>query len=194
MDNKIFCLETEWEQSVFDMKYEPQAKPMLEFLNNSTSRIGFAFRQVATKSDFDYYISHLKRASYKDFTIVYLCFHGEKSRIVFADSGKYGGEDHYDLIEFAEANHNVFDGKIVHFGSCSTLKMNEQKIKEFKILTGASMVTGYEKPVEMTESFIFEAWLLNSFYKHPDFRAKRMMDLACNEMSYFVKRYKFVAY
>lgn len=78
MDNKIFCLETEWEQSVFDMKYEPQAKPMLEFLNNSTNQIGFAFRQVATKSDFDYYISHLKRASYKDFTIVYLCFHGEK--------------------------------------------------------------------------------------------------------------------
>ena len=72
--------------------------------------------------------------------------------------------------------------------------MNEQKIKEFKRLTGASMVTGYEKPVEMTESFIFEAWLLNTFYKHPDFRAKRMIDLARKEMPYFVERYKFVAY
>ena len=193
MDNKIFCLETEWEQSVSDMKFEPQAKPMLEFLNNSNG-IEFAFRQVAAKSEFAYYIRHLKRASYKDYTIVYLCFHGEKCRIVFADSGKYGGERHYDLIEFAEANNNVFDGKIVHFGSCSTLKMNEQKIKEFKILTGASMVTGYEKPVEMTESFIFEAWLLNTFYKHPDFRAKRMIDLARKEMPYFVERYIFVAY
>jgi len=193
MDNKIFCLETEWEQSVSDMKYESQAKPMLEFLNNSNG-IEFAFRQVATKSDFDYYISHLKRASYKEYTIVYLCFHGESCRIVFADSGKYGGERHYDIIKFAEANNNVFDGKIVHFGCCSTLKMNEQKIKEFKKLTGASMVTGYEKSVEMTESFIFEAWLLNTFYKHPDFRAKRMIDLARKEMPYFIERYKFVAY
>ncbi len=72
--------------------------------------------------------------------------------------------------------------------------MSEQKIREFKILTGASMVTGYEKTVEMTEIFIFEAWLLNTFYKHPDYRAKRMMDLACKEMSYFVERYRFAAY
>lgn len=193
MCNKIFCLETEWEYSVSDMKYESQAKPMLEFLYNS-NEIGYVFRQVATKSDFDYYINHLKRASYKDYSIVYLCFHGEKCRIVFADSGKYGGERHYDIVEFAELNNDVFAGKIVHFGSCSTLKANEQKIKEFKKMTGASMVTGYEKSVEMTESFIFEAWLLNTLHKHPEFRAKRIIDLAHKEMPFFVERYKFVAY
>ncbi len=37
MENKIFCLETEWEQSVYDLKYESQAKPMLEFLWERTS-------------------------------------------------------------------------------------------------------------------------------------------------------------
>ena len=69
MDNKIFCLETEWEQSIYDLKYDSQAQPILEFLYNSNG-LDFAFRQVATKSDFDYYISHLKRASYKNYTIV----------------------------------------------------------------------------------------------------------------------------
>ena len=46
MGNKIFCLETEWEQSVYDLKYESQAKPMLEFLKNS-SGLDYYFRQVA---------------------------------------------------------------------------------------------------------------------------------------------------
>lgn len=163
MGNKIFCLETEWEQSVYDLKYESQAKPMLEFLKNS-SGLDYSFRQVATKSDFDYYISHLKQASYKNFTIVYLCFHGLKGRIEFADSGKYGGKKHYDLLNLAQANQKIFEGKIVHFDSCSTLCMDDYKIEDFKKMTGALLVTGYKRSVGMTESFIFEAWLLNTLY------------------------------
>ena len=72
--------------------------------------------------------------------------------------------------------------------------MNEDKITEFKKLTGALMVTGYKSSVEMTGSFIFEAWLLNTLYKHPNFRAKRLLDLAHKEMPYFIDKYKFVAY
>jgi hypothetical protein len=193
MNNKIFCLETEWEQSVYDLKFESQAKPMLEFLKNSNG-IDYSFRQVASKSDFDYYISHLKQASYKNFTIVYLCFHGLKGKIEFADSGKYGGERHIDLMDFAKVNQNIFEGKIVHFDSCNTLNMDEKKIDEFKKMTGASLVTGYKKSVDMTESFIFEAWLLNTLYKHNDYRAKRLQDLARKEMSYYVEKFKFVAY
>ena len=200
MDNKIFCLETEWEQSVYDLKYDSQAKPLLEFLYNSsksqssTNKLDFAFRQVATKADFDYYISHLQQASYKSFTIVYLCFHGEKGKIVFADSGKFGGERHYDLLDFAESNQDAFVGKIVHFGSCSTLKMDENKIREFKRLTGALMVTGYERSVKMTESFIFEAWLLNTLYLNPKLRATSLMKRAQKEMPYFIDSFRFVVY
>ena len=32
MDNKIFCLETEWTQSAHDLKDESQVKPLLDFL------------------------------------------------------------------------------------------------------------------------------------------------------------------
>lgn len=193
MDNKIFCLETEWEQSVYDMKYDSQAKPLLEFLYNSNG-IDYTFRQVATKADFDYYISHLMRASYKDYNIVYLCFHGNKGKIAFADSGKYGDKDSIGLLEFAKDNEGIFEGKVVHYGSCSTFKAGEDEIMEFKRLTRAAMVTGYQKDVEMTGSFIFEAWLLNALYNHPQFRAKRLLDLAQKEMSYFVEKYKFIAY
>ena len=37
MDNKIFCLETEWEQSVYDLTHDTQAKPLLEFLKSSNN-------------------------------------------------------------------------------------------------------------------------------------------------------------
>lgn len=193
MDNKIFCLETEWTQSVHDMKYESQAKPLLEFLNNS-SGIGYTFRQIATKADFDYYINHLTRNSYKDYTIVYLCFHGNPGEIDFADQGNYGGEASIELLDFAQENRGIFEGKVVHLGSCSTFKTDEEQILKFKSLSKALMVTGYQKDVEMTESFIFEAWLLNSLYKHPDYRAKRLMDLANKEMKFFVDRYGFIAF
>ena len=193
MDNKIFCLETEWAQSVHDMKYESQAKPLLEFLNNS-SGIGYTFRQIATKADFDYYINHLTRPSYKDYNIVYLCFHGNPGKITFADQGIYGGESSIELLDFAQENRGIFEGKVVHLGSCSTFNTDEKLILKFKSLTKALMVTGYQEDVEMTESFIFEAWLLNSLYKHPDYRAKRLMDLANKEMKFFVDRYGFMAF
>jgi len=193
MGNKIFCLETEWEQSVYDLKYDSQAKPLLEFLNNSNG-VDFSFRQVATKSDFNYYISHLQKASYKDFTIVYLCFHGSKGNISFADCGKYGCQGEYSIMDFAKDNPNIFDGKIIHFGCCNTLKIKKEEIREFKKMTGALMVSGYEKSVEMTGSFIFEAWLLDTLYNNPSIRATRLMNLAKKEMDFYVNKYSFMAY
>lgn len=117
-----------------------------------------------------------------------------KGRIEFADSGKYGGKKHYDLLNLAQANQKIFEGKIVHFDSCSTLCMDDYKIEDFKKMTGALLVTGYKRSVGMTESFIFEAWLLNTLYKHPDFRAKRLLDLAHKEMQFYVEKFRFVAY
>ena len=190
---KIFCLETEWEKSVYDLKHDSQAKPLLEFLNSSNG-VNFSFRQVATKTDFDYYIGHLKQASYKDFTIVYLCFHGSKEKISFADRGKYGDVGNYSILDFAKDNQGIFEGKIVHFGSCNTLKIKEEDIRDFKKMTRAIMVSGYEKSVDMTESFIFEAWLLNTLYNNSSIRATRLMNLAKKEMDYFVNKFRFVAY
>ena len=97
------------------------------------------------------------------------------------------------LLDFAQENRGIFEGKVVHLGSCSTFKTDKEQILKYKSLTKALMVTGYQKNVEMTESFIFEAWLLNSLYKHPDYRAKRLMDLANKEMKFFVDRYDFIA-
>ena len=94
---------------------------------------------LATESDFNYYIDHLQQPSYNAYDLIYLCFHGQKKCICFADKTDLA------LMAFTEKEENlgIFEGRNVHFGSCSTLKMREEDIKTFKQLTKARMITGY---------------------------------------------------
>ena len=108
---------------------------------------------LATESDFNYYIDHLQQPSYNAYDLIYLCFHGQKKCICFAD------KTDLDLMAFAEKEENlgIFEGRNVHFGSCSTLKMREEDIKTFKQLTKARMITGYTN----IKSSIYETFSIN---------------------------------
>ena len=187
--NKIFCLETEWDQTLHDLKKKSPVLPLLDFLENAI-KVDYTFRQVATESDFKYYIEHLHQPSYSAYDTIYLCFHGLEKSICFVD------KTNLDLIAFAEkdANRGIFEGRNVHFGSCSTLKMNKEEILHFKRLTKARMITGYTEDVDFTSSFIFETWLLNAMWLNSDFAAKRINDLAENEMPYYTKKFGFEAF
>lgn len=168
--NRIFCLETEWEQTVHDLKSKSAVLPLLDFLRN-TIKIDYSFRQVATKFDFRYYIEHLQQPSYSAYDLIYLCFHGQKRSICFAD------KTDFDLLSFAENEeyNGIFENRNVHFGSCSTMKMTYEDIKTFKRLTKSRMVTGYTKDVDITSSFIFEAWLLNTIHTNEGYAASALM-------------------
>lgn len=108
---------------------------------------------LATESDFNYYIDHLQQPSYNAYDLIYLCFHRQKKCICFAD------KTDLDLMAFAkkEENLGIFEGRNVHFGSCSTLKMREEDIKTFKQLTKARMITGYTN----IKSNIYETFSIN---------------------------------
>ena len=56
------------------------------------------------------------------------------------------------------------------------------------------MITGYTEDVDFTSSFIFETWLLNAMWVNSDFAAKRINDLAENEMPYYTKKFGFEAF
>lgn len=53
------------------------------------------------------------------------------------------------------------NGKIVHFGSCSTLNTTESNITDFINRTGCSFVSGYKKDVPYIESSAFELLYFN---------------------------------
>ena len=149
---------------------------------------------LATESDFNYYIDHLQQPSYNAYDLIYLCFHGQKKCICFADKTDLA------LMAFAEKEENlgIFEGRNVHFGSCSTLKMREEDIKIFKQLTKARMITGYTKDVDLTSSFIFETWLKDTIEMCCEVRvykgSLRIADLAEKEMPYFTKLFGFKAF
>ncbi len=182
----IFCLETEWEQSIHDMKKESSARPLLKYLNSLGTE--FVFRQVATLSDFQYYLEHLSRSSYGRFDTVYLCFHGAESEITFAN------KESITLTEIAEKYPGIFTDRKVHFGSCSTLKASDEIIEDLKKATNAKLVTGYAKIVEFHDSFLFELWLLHLLTHHKSLGAFKLRSKVEKEMKYFGDKLKFQIY
>lgn len=186
--NRIFCLETEWDQSKHDLKMKSAVLPLLEFVENKYNlNVPHTFRQVATEADFTYYIEHLLEPSYKCYDFVYLCFHGTESKIHFAN------KTDMSLQSFSENYPSIFEERTVHFGCCYSM-MDEEAVLKFKSETKAQLITGFRKSVSFMESFIFELWLLKKINRYPKYRAKRIMELAEKEMPYYTKRLGFVAY
>ena len=184
---KVFCLETEWTQTVHDLKKKSTVLSLLEFMNGALD-VPYVFRQVAALGDFDYYIKHLRNSSYDAYDVIYLCFHGSEGAIHFADKSDY------PLKDFATEHKDIFKGRTVIFDSCSTLKLDEEDLARVKKLTGARMIIGYTTSVDLVGRCVFEFWLLNVLRQHSGYGRKRLMDLAVEEMPLHVKRLGFVCF
>ena len=182
--SSIFCLETEWEQSIHDMKKESSVRPLLQYLNASEGT-EFVFRQVATRAEFKYYLEHLSRSSYHRFDIVYLCFHGMEGEIAFAN-----GES-ISIPKIAERFPDIFTDRKVHFGSCNTLKVERDIISEFKEKTRAKLVTGYAKAVPFHDSFLFELWLMHLLTHHKSLGPIKLKAKVEKEMKFYGDSLKF---
>ncbi|MDE6159917.1 MAG: hypothetical protein K2F69_07545 [Bacteroidaceae bacterium] len=123
-------------------------------------------------------------------------YKGKISIFVFKWEASY-----YDIIglmdrnvTFAEEHNGIFEGRNVHFGSCSTLCMTNDEVLRFKYLTKARMITGYTRDVSFTPSFIFETWLLNTICLKPGYAGKRIKNLAEKEMPYYSNLFGFEAF
>jgi hypothetical protein len=60
------------------------------------------------------------------------------------------------LKEIADVLEGKLKGKIVHFGSCSTLRTSESNITDFINRTECTCISGYKKEVEYIASTAFE--------------------------------------
>ncbi|MDP4201112.1 MAG: hypothetical protein Q8861_00330 [Bacteroidota bacterium] len=149
---KIFCLETEWDLTkTKKMRDKTSIQPLLTFLEQ-TEKIEYVFRNVASRTDLGYYLSHLKYKTYNDFQIVYFAFHGSSKAIDIP----FEPNNPLTFDELAEISNGLLHDKIVHFGSCRTLNTSDQKIREFKESTGAKLVSGYTKTIDFVRSSILD--------------------------------------
>ncbi|MHB9145728.1 MAG: DUF6642 family protein [Symbiobacteriia bacterium] len=140
---KIACLEGDWGEH----RDRRSVEPVLRLLEaNSSSQT--LFRRCNTDEEFRYHLGKIARLP--SFEILYLAFHGEPGRIM-----SYGPLE-VSLEDLAEIMGQRFCGRIVHFGSCATLDVDEDRIREFLDATGVAAVTGFDSNVDWVESSAFE--------------------------------------
>ncbi|OFZ08888.1 MAG: hypothetical protein A2322_00660, partial [Bacteroidetes bacterium RIFOXYB2_FULL_39_7] len=114
-----------------------------------------------TKTELLKYLRQFTFKRYKNYQILYIAFHGKSNCIC---TGKYSTT----LTEFGEVLENSLDGKIIHFGSCSTLKTTNKHIRDFLNITNADSISGYSKKIDFIDSTALDLlyFKLLQNYKH----------------------------
>lgn len=144
----IFAIEGEWTNRLTDKE---TIKSSLSFLDEVYG-IKHIFRKVNTFNSLVDYLDQGTKASYKNYGIIVLAFHGSKKGI------ELEGKD-ISLTKLANKCGGIFEGKLVHFSSCAILKDMED-IEYFKKVTGAKKVMGYSENIDFLESTLFDIALL----------------------------------
>lgn len=153
----IYCLEGNWNTNP---KSNQSIKPILEILK-TTCGIRYIHIKCDTKADLLKYLRQFTFKRYKNYKILYIAFHGKSNRI-------YTGKDYTSLKEFGEVLESSLDGKIIHFGSCSTLKTCNKHIQHFLNITSADSISGYSKTIDFIDSTALDLlyFKLLQNYKH----------------------------
>lgn len=145
-EKNIFCIEGDWGQGYEDCRSITTA---LDFLNAS---IGIhAIRKGCTNPEqFSNYLKDSLKDSYESFGIIYLAFHGSPGKLHINQHQKI------DFSSIAATLEGKARDKIIHFGSCSTLKLSGWDLRRFKKATGALAISGYSKEIDFIESTVLD--------------------------------------
>jgi hypothetical protein len=144
-DKHICCLEGDWTE---DLSVKQSIVSALDFLEVN-SGIKYIHKNCVTREQLQHYILKYTLKKYEKYAVCYLAFHGDPNMI-------YLGKEKVYLEELEEMARGRFKNMIVHFGSCSTLKIQRNKILRFKEVTGALAVSGYTHDVAFLPSSIFD--------------------------------------
>jgi hypothetical protein len=150
----IYCLEGLWDHH--DIQDKSTVLPILDLLEKR-NYCNYIYHDCATKEELEFFLDKWKRLSISNkYPILYFAFHGEEGSISFTNKKKYTLDQLGDYLE------GKCFGKVIYFGSCSTLKIDKRIIKKFLEKTGAIAAIGYKTEVDWIQStacdlFVFEA-------------------------------------
>lgn len=135
----IYCIEGLWES---DIKNKATVLPMLELLEKRDI-CKFIYHDCATREELEFYLGKWKRKSViEKYPILYLTFHGKPGSILISP------REEYTLKQLGEFLYEKCYGKIIYFGSCSTLNLNKREVKNFLFNINAIAAIGYKTDVE----------------------------------------------
>ena len=135
----IFCIEGMWEPSIQD---KSTVLPILELLEKR-GICNHVYHDCATKEELEFLLTKWKIKSICDkYPILYLAFHGKPEHIYL------NNKDCYSLGQLSDFLQDKCYGKVIYFGSCSTLNTSTRKIKSFLEKINAIAAIGYKKDVD----------------------------------------------
>jgi len=164
----IFAFEGDWDSE--DLRKGWSIRPSLETLRDMFE-IKFIYRQTGTGDELGYYVDKwLARGkkNYRDHRVGYFRFHGEPGCI---DTG----EDGVSLDQIERWIDGRAKGRVIVFHSCSTLKIEDKRIKQFLDRTKATAVVGYAKEPDSLEAISFELLLLWALTGHEPHEAREFL-------------------
>ena len=149
----VFCLETPmWTDGIKDRS---SVEPMLRLLEKlGDYKIPYLYHDVATIQEFDFYLEKWCQKKLDSHPILYLAFHGEPDRL------HVGGKEPISLNDLAKRLDSRCTGRVIHFGTCATLWVDDLSLNGFLRRTGALAVCGYTEDVDWLESTAFDLLVL----------------------------------
>ncbi|MDR2947595.1 MAG: hypothetical protein LBV71_00145 [Prevotella sp.] len=154
-DRNIYCLEGNWNKNP---RSNQSVKPMLELLRTFKG-IKYIYHKCDTKEEFFYRLQQFTKGNYKNYSVLYLAFHGRTNRIIVENQ-------YITLKEIATAIEGKLKGKVVHFGSCSTMRTSEKNIQHFISMTNCQFISGYRKFVDYIDACAFELLYFDLLQKY----------------------------
>ena len=149
----ICCLEGHW----WGVKGKTSIEPMLRCLETQADyKVPFRHYDVGTREEFDFYLKKWRGASFNDFPILYLGFHGAPGMLHVGE----GRDSSLTLEDLADWLGSGCRGRVVHLGSCGTVNVPGRQLKEFCTRTGVLAVCGFSKDVDWLKSAAFDMLVL----------------------------------
>lgn len=149
----VFCLEGDWDAHLGSRR---SVKGLLGFLEDLGS-VRVIRRDVATRTELEHYLDRWHR--YTTFSMLYLAFHGSARHL------ELDGDISVD--ELANVLRGRCGGRLIHFASCSTMRVPQAAISAFKRTTGAAYVSGYRRMIDFVDSALLDAALLEALSQNP---------------------------
>jgi len=150
----IYCLEGLWDHN--NIQDKSSILPILDLLEKR-KECSFIFHDCATVAELEFFLEKWKNKTVNEkYPILYLAFHGSEASIHLSHKVNYSLEQLGDFLE------DCCTGKVIYFGSCSTLNIDKRLIKSFLEKTGAIAAIGYKKDIDWIPStacdlLVFEA-------------------------------------
>lgn len=151
----VFCLEGPWSSRLTD---RATVRPLLELLAN-LHIIRYIHRDASTVEEFGLYLRKWLQRQYQGYGFGWLAFHGDPG-------GIYVGRRFVTLEQIAEICGPRLSRRIVYFGSCGTLEVDDGRLEAFVRATRARAICGYSRPVSWLESAAFELNLIEAVTRY----------------------------